>query len=211
MKQAPKAFEGVDRAKNLTAAALNLFAGRGFASVTIKDIAKATKVNTALIYYYFEDKADLFRMTIGHAVTQALQNYRRLRHEHTNPALLLDDWFDTNVQLSNDIRKLVKIMLDYSGSSSGSSSIDRQIKLFYTEELRILSSSIRDGIAQGLFRSVDERGLALFVSTHPDGVMVASMIRADFDIKAAINDLRKQLWHYLEYRSDARAKTKAVA
>ncbi|MFZ1071180.1 MAG: helix-turn-helix domain-containing protein, partial [Methyloceanibacter sp.] len=50
------------RDKFLTAS-LDLFAERNFASVTIKDIAKALNVNTALIYYYFDSKTDLFRAT----------------------------------------------------------------------------------------------------------------------------------------------------
>ena len=60
------------------AASLDLFAERNFASVTIKDIAKALDVNTALIYYYFDSKTDLFRATIEYAVAGAFENVRAL-------------------------------------------------------------------------------------------------------------------------------------
>ena len=60
------------------AASLDLFAERNFASVTIKDIAKALNVNTALIYYYFDSKTDLFRATIEYAVAGAFENVRAL-------------------------------------------------------------------------------------------------------------------------------------
>ena len=46
--------EHFTRADELMSAALDLFAERDFASVTIKDSAHAIGVNTALIYYYFE-------------------------------------------------------------------------------------------------------------------------------------------------------------
>ena len=59
------------RVDKFLAAALDLFAERNFASVTIKDIARALRVNTALIYYYFDSKTDLFRATIEHAVAGA--------------------------------------------------------------------------------------------------------------------------------------------
>ncbi len=68
MKNATKS-----RAIELTATALDLFAERDFASVTIKDIANACGVNTALIYYYFTNKEDLFRATIENAITEALE------------------------------------------------------------------------------------------------------------------------------------------
>ena len=60
------------REEEFLIAALHLFAERNFASVTIKDIAQSLGVNTALIYYYFEDKTDLLRATIELAVARAL-------------------------------------------------------------------------------------------------------------------------------------------
>jgi AcrR family transcriptional regulator len=59
------------RVEEFLATALNLFAERNFASVTIKDIAEHLGVNTALIYYYFDSKTDLFQASIEHAVAGA--------------------------------------------------------------------------------------------------------------------------------------------
>ena len=195
-------FASKRRAKELTATSLNLFAERDFASVTIKDIANECGVNTALIYYYFENKEDLFRATNQNAITDALENYTSLRNRHTNPVDLISDWFDTNLKLSVPIRKLVKIMLDYSGSRMNISSIDQQVKNFYYIEHSILSDSIRQGIDQGIFNAVEHDRLALFVSIHLDGVMVASMIRKDFNLSEAMTDLREILWLHLGLSSD---------
>lgn len=41
-----------------------LFATRGFAATTIKHIAAAANVNSALLYYYFENKETLYHATI---------------------------------------------------------------------------------------------------------------------------------------------------
>jgi len=195
-------FASKRRAKELTETSLNLFAERDFASVTIKDIANKCGVNTALIYYYFANKEDLFRATIQNAISDALENYTSLHNRHTNPVDLISDWFDTNLKLSVPIRKLVKIMLDYSGSGMNISSIDQQVENFYYVEHCILSDSIRRGIDQGIFNAVDHDRLALFVSTHLDGVMVASMIRKDFNLGEAMTDLREILWLHLGYSSD---------
>ncbi len=197
MKNATKS-----RAIELTATALDLFAERDFASVTIKDIAKACGVNTALIYYYFANKEDLFRATIKNAITVALENYTNLRKRHDDPVDLINDWFDTNLELSGSIRKLVKVMLDYSGSRIRISSIDREVNNFYDVEHSILSDSIRRGIDQGIFHAVDPDRLALFVSTHLDGIMVAAMIRKDFNLDTAMADLRDILWLHLGFLTD---------
>jgi len=52
------------RHEELTAIALDLFAERGYLDTRIKAIAKKAGINPALIYYYYKDKADLFRAAI---------------------------------------------------------------------------------------------------------------------------------------------------
>lgn len=42
-----------------------LFATRGFSATTIKQIAAAADVNSALLYYYFENKETLYRETLN--------------------------------------------------------------------------------------------------------------------------------------------------
>jgi AcrR family transcriptional regulator len=191
------------RAEELLTVALDLFSQRGFAAVTIKDIASAIGVNTALIYYYFESKEDLFRATVQDATVKALDNYRRLRERHSDPVDLIGDWFDNNLELSEPIRKLVKIMLDYANSGMQIALVDGLIKEFYAEECSILSGSIRRGIELGVFRAVDPERAALLASTHLDGIMVASMIRADFDLTAAMSDLKRVFWEHLGYDRNA--------
>jgi len=161
-------------------------------------------LSAVLIYYYFESKEDLFRACIEDAITQAEANYDNLKGIHAggDPVDLIEDWFDTNIEKAATIRKLVKIMIDYAGSETQFPSIDRMIKQFYDIEVDILSTSIRTGVENGLFRAVDAVRAALFVSSHLDGIMVASMIRPDFEVKPAVADLRRHLWEYLGYGGD---------
>ena len=188
-----------DRHGELAAVALDLFAERNFASVTIKDIARAANLNTALIYYYFESKEDLFRAAIEYAVDQAFRNFRRLQARHDNPADIIGDWLNNHVQLYAPIHKFVKVSLDYAGSAARIPVIDRQIRQFYDEEKRILSGCIRQGIEDGLFAPVDPESIALFISTHLDGVMVRCVILDDFDLNQAIVVLRREIWTQLGY------------
>ncbi len=189
-----------DSAERLLAGALELFAARDFAAVTIKDIAKAAGVTTALIYYYYDDKEALFRASLEHAVARALDNYRHLRENQPDPVGLITDWLETNVQFSKPIRELLKIMLDYRGSRSQKAVVDRIIKQFYDEECSILSTAIRQGIEQGLFRPVDHDRAALFASTQIDGIFVRSMIHKNFDLAAGMATFKAMLWEHLGYR-----------
>jgi AcrR family transcriptional regulator len=193
-----------DRARELLAAALELFSEHDFSAVTIKDIGNAIGVNTALIYYYFDDKADLFRASLEYAVDQALANYRRLKQRHSDPVDLISDWFDNHIELAKPIRQLVKIMLDYSTSRTQRSVVDAVIRQFYDEECSILSSAIAQGIRLGVFRQVDPERAAHIASTYLDGIMVRSLIHKNLDIPAAMRDLKTLFWEHLGHRADLR-------
>jgi AcrR family transcriptional regulator len=196
--RAPKP-EAIDRRREITEAALALFAERSFASVTIKDIAGKLHINPALIYYYFESKQDLFRASIEAAIFDAVAHYDAIRSSHDHPVGLINAWLESNVELSHTISNLVKVMLDHSGLPRHLPSVDRLVKRFYEEEYRILSGAIGRGIELGVFQPVDRRRLALFASSHLDGVMVAAKIRPDFDLAQAIEDLRDILFSNLGY------------
>jgi AcrR family transcriptional regulator len=192
-------------ADRLMQAALELFSERDFRTVTIKDIATLSGVNTALIYYYFESKEDLFRAAIEFAIKKALERYSQLRETHTEPVYLIQEWFRSNLEMAHLIRQLVKIMLDYSCTPNSIPTVERLIKEFYLmEEDKILASAIERGIGQGLFRKVEPRKIARFVSVHLDGIIVASIIRRPFDAKKAFGDLQEILWLHLGYESKRR-------
>src|SRR5262245_41218562 len=85
------------RVEEFMTAALDLFAERNFATVTIKDIAKSINVHSALIYYYFKNKNDLFRATIEYAVANAFENVRALENKSAAAPDLITAWLDNHV------------------------------------------------------------------------------------------------------------------
>jgi AcrR family transcriptional regulator len=56
--------DGTEAREKLLLAALRLFADRGFAKTSTRDIAREAGVNVASIAYYFGDKAGLYRATL---------------------------------------------------------------------------------------------------------------------------------------------------
>ena len=192
---------GVDnrsqRISEILEAALDLFAEHGFARVTIKSIGRACGMNAALIYYYFENKEDLFRAVIERAITQMLERYRDLQSTHDDPVRLIDDWFEVNVALKDPGTKLSKIMSDYSFAGSRFPSADCLIEQLYQREIAILEENIAECVRRGIFSDVNPRDLARFVSIHLDGIFFASMIRSDMDLADMVNDLKRLLWNNL--------------
>lgn len=182
-------------------AALDLFARHGVDAVTIKDIAKALKVNTALIYYYFDSKDDLFRACLKFCIERTVAYFRLLEGRHDDPVRMLRAWFETHAQRYAEIRQLVKVMLDYATSGTRTRGTDAVVEGFYRQESRILTDSLRLGIRKGAFQPVPVQQAALFVSTHLDGIMVRSMIQKDLDVPAAIRNLERVFFGHLGYRA----------
>lgn len=194
------------REEEFLAAALDLFAERNFASVTIKDIAQSLDVNTALIYYYFENKTDLFRATIDYAVKNAFANMRELEARDADPAALISAWLENHVERYAEIHRFVKIALDFRGSHEGDPAIEATISSFYAKERELLSRVFRLGSDQGQFKAVDPARMAQFVSTYLDGCMVSSVILPDFDLKEAVDDLHRNVLELLDYTPSGKSK-----
>lgn len=53
-----------EASRNILMAAEELFASKGFAAVSVRDIAQLAEVNKALVFYYYENKANLLRKVL---------------------------------------------------------------------------------------------------------------------------------------------------
>ena len=187
------------RAEELMNAALRLFADRGFATVTIQNIAKSVPVNSALIYYYFENKEALFKASLHHAATVAIDNFMELSEPHDTPVELIGDWFDNHIKSFEVIRYMLKVMIDYSVTHEQAKLIKDSVAKFYGFEQEILTENIAQGIQMGLFRSIDPSRAAELASTLLDGAITRSQIQNDMNFAETILDLKLIFWRYLEY------------
>src|SRR5690606_32084929 len=147
------------------------------------------------------NKEDLFRACLEAAVYDAMVSYDSIRGAGNHPVDRINSWFDSNIKLATSISNMVKVMLDYAGSSLRLPSVDRLIRRFYEEECGLLAKAFSEGVAMGVFSPVDSDKLASLVSTHLDGVMVAAIIRPGFDITEAVTTLRGVLFHRLGYKA----------
>lgn len=187
-----------ERADDLMLAALDLFSKRDVSRVTIKDVAAVANVNSALIYYYFDDKDHLFRAALAFAIRKALTEYRELYEGQNDPSHVLSAYFRHTLELATPIRQLVKIMLDYSADTDRASTIQDLIDEYYRVERDcILIYNIQRGIDMGVFNKVDPARLAHFISVYLDGLMVASAIRTGFDLEEGMRDLEDMVWNRL--------------
>jgi AcrR family transcriptional regulator len=70
-----------DRRQEILAAALRVFAAKGYAAATNSEIAREAGVTAAALYYYFPSKADLFRAAVAERRAQIMPALHHVRDE----------------------------------------------------------------------------------------------------------------------------------
>ena len=177
-------------AESLQRAALDLFAQQNYSTVTIKDIAAATGINSALIYYYFGSKEELFLKAVENTVDLAFAKFNAVSAGVQSPEQIIVSWVEIHVIQFLLLRKLAKISLDYASTRSRTPRVDRAIRSFYDKESVVLGKAIEDGIAQKLFKPVNPEAMSVFISTFLDGCLFRSVMFPRFNHRRAIDDMR---------------------
>ncbi|MBX3507350.1 MAG: TetR/AcrR family transcriptional regulator [Parvibaculum sp.] len=174
----------------IAAAALTLFSRSGVAAVSNKELGEAAGINPALIYYYFEDKDDLFQFVVRRALEDALAAYDEIKKEKGGIGDL-DAWLSSNLLLFGEITRFLKVILDYAHSGQRSPETDAAIARFYRTETDLIGHALRD---EG-FAAKEALELAQLLSVFLDGVMVARVVRPEIDSERLVARMRDLLRH----------------
>jgi AcrR family transcriptional regulator len=142
-------------------AAERLFAERGFARTTIKQIGREAGVNSALLYYYFADKDRLYREVLERFVARLVARTMDGSAGHARPDARIRAFVqaqaDTLADHPHAPRLLVREMIDYDAAHAV-----EQIQHLSVTGFRRLCELIEQGQRAGLFRAdLDPRFAAI--------------------------------------------------
>lgn len=162
-----------DRPAEILAAALEVFAERGFHSARLEEVAKKAGVSKGALYLYFETKADLFRAVVRDAISPNLEQVKALaaaaapfdQAARTGLGLLA-----RKVVTDRRITGVVKLVIAESRNHPELATIWHETVVEPGVEL--MSRLIRDAQARGEVRAGDPRLFAFSLM----GPMVLSMV-----------------------------------
>ena len=148
-------------ARRIVATAEGIFAEQGLAGARMDEIARAAKVNKALLYYYFRSKEELHRFVletllsqlgarVGKAVTDTPSASKRL-------SAMVDNFFDFVLAHPNYPRLIQREIM------SRGPNMGWIVSEYYRPLHRWLVRLIEEGISAGEFRRVDARNAAVTV------------------------------------------------
>lgn len=145
-----------ERPGEILAAALEVFAARGFAATRLEDVAARAGVSKGTLYLYFDSKEALLRAVVQAHILPNLAEAERVVHgfKGATPALIraLVENLGSLI-VTTPISGIPKLIIAESGNFP-------ELARFYATAvvrrgLRLMQTVIRRGIARGEFRPVD--------------------------------------------------------
>ncbi|MEW5734065.1 MAG: TetR/AcrR family transcriptional regulator [Thermodesulfobacteriota bacterium] len=158
------------RRSQILQAALATIATMGCAAATMDDIAKAAGMSKGGLVHYFKSKHELFISTFREFFERVFERCRvsEAQYEHPMDKLLgFELLFDAN---DSDVRDGYPILFDFMAIAVH----DTEFRAIFDEWVQnwvtLLSSAIRQGIEQGIFRELDPDPMARTISAVYQGI-----------------------------------------
>ena len=133
-------------------AAERLFGAQGFSGTTIKQIGHTAGVNSALLYYYFEDKERLYRSVLERLVSRLVRRTLERLEADASPTDRIRGFIEAQVEtfVANPElpRLFMREMLDHHAAHAV-----EQIQHLAATSFKALCETIAEGQKQGTFRS----------------------------------------------------------
>lgn len=187
-----------EKATEILDVAFKLFSTKDYADVSMKEIADKSNSSYSLVYYYYESKDDIFYSSVRYAIEAAEKAYDEICKSDMDPVEAINRWLDINIEQSDALKRICKIMLEHSDRRTASPTLEKEIVYFYEFERGLLARSIQKGVDAGVFVCSNPQELAAFISTGIDGVYYGALTRPGHDIRRSIENLRLNIWQLLK-------------
>jgi len=150
-------------ARRIVATAEGIFAEQGLAGARMDEIARAAKVNKALLYYYFQSKEELHRFVLETLLSQLSTKVGDAGADAPSPrkrlSAIVDNFFDFVLAHPNYPRLIQREIM------SRGPNMGWIVAEYYRPLHGRLVRLIEEGIAAGDFRRVDARNAAVTVTS----------------------------------------------
>ncbi len=143
----------MDTKEAIINSAQKLFAAKGFKSTTVREIAKASGANIAMVYYYFETKEGLHRQIIESAFSSLSQQLTDCIDGYKNPKENLRCVIELYVNFFHKNRALHRIILREIASRP--KHIEAVVKKYISKNLGMINGLLQRGVQNGEFREQD--------------------------------------------------------
>jgi TetR/AcrR family transcriptional regulator len=169
----PHGSDPVDSRTVIMDAAESLFARHGYAATTVKQIARASDRNTALIHYYFRSKEGLYKEVLRRAAGQLVGRVGAGLATSDSPEQAIHRLVQGQLAVFRATPHLLSLMVREM-TDWGAAHAEDAVHEIAATIFRRVCDFIAEGQARGIFRtSVDPRFAALSLVAQVNWLLIA--------------------------------------
>jgi len=168
-----------ERRLALLKAAFREVAEKGFADVTLDDIARRAGVSKGVTLYYFSSKEDLFRRLFGWLVDSIHARMREAVTAAPGPVEKVRALVAVTFPSPSKNRAFFRAFVDFCGLAARREGFREVTARFYEGCRQIDGAIVEDGMRRGIFPSREPAAAASTVRAIFDGLMMQWLAESD--------------------------------
>ncbi|MFJ8795441.1 TetR/AcrR family transcriptional regulator [Streptomyces sp. NPDC102462] len=140
---------GSDRRAELLQIAAGLFAGRGYAQTTVRDIADEAGILSGSLYHHFSSKEEMLHEILHDFLGRLLERFTAIEREAQDPRQVLDQLVQHSFTVIHETPQAVALYQNESAALSGQPGfeyVDRMGRKIEKIWLRALTAGQRSGV-----------------------------------------------------------------
>jgi len=149
--------------RQMLAAALELFAEKGFHNVSMHEIAKRAEFAIGTLYKFFKNKEDLYKALMMEKAEEYHRVLMGVLSEENDVMTMIEDYIAAKARLFAD--NLAALRLYFAETRGASFNIkaglDQDIRKLYDKFIMRLASVLETGIRKKVFREMDPYHMAV--------------------------------------------------
>ncbi len=174
-----------ERRVQILQAALGAFSENGYAKTTMDDIVRHSGLSKGTLYWYFQNKQELFIATIEFAFQDVDRQLSDLVKQEASATERLRTFFVQAGELICSSKQFVGFMVDSFFQAYQIDEAMETMRRLYQHYITSVETIIQQGIDQGEFREVDPHTVAISLMAGGDGVALYVLIEPDWNIPQA--------------------------
>lgn len=179
-----------EKRQRIMQAAMEVFAGEGFAAAKVSEIARRAGVGKGTVYEYFSGKQQLLEevsIVFLDQMTEMIKPFAAL----DDPRRALRDLVKQTVSFAEQMKPLMPVVIDFwaAGLKKPGSIVGRQMAKGMRAMMDCLDSMVDKGVARGIYRNgCNGRYVGLLLFTMLDeGLLASFWLSGEIDINVYSN------------------------
>jgi len=153
------------RKRQITGAAYEIIAEKGYYNFTMMDIAKRAGVSSGLIHHYFKDKENML-VTLLREMQQTVRiTTEQAIEEVVDPRKKLEIFMDRAFDLVESNKEYLYVTYDFLTQIKYNERMQRIMSKLYRGYRETMVGILKEGKTKGVFNEVDEHYVATFFTS----------------------------------------------